>query len=50
MIKFKSISWQNFLSTGNTQIKTKLDEYPSILIIVRNGYGKSTLLDAFCFV
>ena len=50
MIKFKSISWQNFLSTGNTPITIKLDEYPTNLIIGKNGSGKSTLLDALCFV
>ena len=50
MIHFKSISWQNFLSTGNTPITIKLDEYPTNLIIGKNGSGKSTLLDALCFV
>ena len=50
MIHFKSISWQNFLSTGNTPIKIDLDRHPTNLIIGKNGSGKSTLLDALCFV
>ena len=50
MITFNKITWQNFLSTGNTPITIKLDEYPTTLIIGKNGSGKSTLLDALCFV
>ena len=50
MITFKTISWKNFLSTGNTAIKVNLDEAPTTLIIGKNGSGKSTLLDALCFV
>ena len=50
MITFKSITWRNFLSTGNTPITIKLDEHPTNLIIGKNGSGKSTLLDALCFV
>ena len=50
MIHFKSISWQNFLSTGNTPITIQLNNYPTNLIIGKNGSGKSTLLDALCFV
>jgi len=50
VIHFKSISWQNFLSTGNTPIEIRLDEHPTNLIIGKNGSGKSTLLDALCFV
>jgi len=50
VIHFKSISWQNFLSTGNTPIKINLDRHPTNLIIGKNGSGKSTLLDALCFV
>ena len=50
MITFKTISWKNFLSTGNTAIKVNLDEAPTTLVIGKNGSGKSTLLDALCFV
>ena len=50
MITFKTIKWQNFLSTGNTPIEIRLDNHPTNLIIGKNGSGKSTLLDALCFV
>ena len=50
MITFKTISWKNFLSTGNTAIKVNLDEAPTTLVIGKNGSGKSTVLDALCFV
>jgi len=50
VINFKSISWQNFLSTGNTPITIQLNNHPTSLIIGKNGSGKSTLLDALCFV
>jgi DNA repair exonuclease SbcCD ATPase subunit len=49
MIKFKSISWQNFLSTGNSGTKVQLDRSTTTLIIGKNGEGKSTILDALCF-
>jgi len=37
MITFKTISWKNFLSTGNTAIKVNLDEAPTTLVIGKNG-------------
>ena len=49
MIIFQSVSWQNFLSTGNTSIEISLNSYPSTLVIGDNGSGKSTLLDALTF-
>ena len=49
MIVFKSVIWQNFLSTGNTPIEIILDKSPSTLIIGDNGSGKSTVLDALTF-
>ena len=33
MIHFKSVSWKNFLSTGNDTIKIQLDRTPSTLIV-----------------
>ena len=49
MINFRSVTWQNFLSTGNTPIEIVLDKVGSTLIIGENGSGKSTVLDALCF-
>ena len=50
MILFKQISWKNFLSTGNSANTVKLNENSSTLIVGKNGEGKSTILDALCFV
>ena len=50
MITFKTISWQNFLSTGNTPTTVNLNETATTLIIGSNGAGKSTILDALTFV
>ena len=49
MIIFKSISWKNFLSTGNSANKVFLNRSQTTLIIGKNGEGKSTILDALCF-
>jgi len=49
MIKFKSVRWKNFLSTGNDTIEIQLDRTPSTLIVGQNGAGKSTMLDALSF-
>jgi len=50
MIKFQTIIWKNLLSTGNSFTEIKLDKSPNTLIIGNNGAGKSTILDALCFV
>ena len=50
MIRFTNIKWRNFLSTGNQFTEIQLDKTPSTLIIGENGAGKSTILDALCFV
>ncbi len=50
MITFKTISWQNFLSTGNTPTTVNLNDSATTLIIGSNGAGKSTILDALTFV
>lgn len=49
MIIFKSISWRNFLSTGNVPTEIILNEHSHSLIVGKNGSGKSTLLDAIDF-
>lgn len=50
MIVFKQITWKNFLSTGNSANTVNLNEHSSTLIVGKNGEGKSTILDALCFV
>ena len=49
MIKFKSVRYKNFLSSGNQFTEIYLDKNPSTLIIGENGAGKSTMLDALTF-
>ena len=49
MIVFKTLSWRNFLSTGNAENKIVLNKSQSTLVIGRNGEGKSTMLDALTF-
>ena len=49
MIIFKTLSWRNFLSTGNNPTTVLLDKASSTLIIGTNGAGKSTILDALTF-
>lgn len=49
MIKFESIRWKNFLSTGNTFTEINFQESPTTLVVGHNGAGKSTILDALSF-
>ena len=49
MIVFKSVTWKNFLSTGNSANTVALNRSNTTLIIGKNGEGKSTILDALCF-
>ena len=50
MILFKRIKFKNFLSSGNTPTEINFAEVPTTLIVGTNGSGKSTMLDALCFV
>jgi len=49
MIIFKSITWKNFLSTGQHPTTLKLNDKATSLIVGSNGAGKSTVLDALTF-
>lgn len=50
MIIFRNLRWKNFLSTGNFFSEINLDGNNTTLIVGSNGSGKSTMLDALCFV
>ena len=49
MIRFKTIRWRNFLSTGNQWTQINFEKHNTTLIIGSNGAGKSTVLDALTF-
>lgn len=49
MIRFKTIRWKNFLSTGNQWTQIDFEKHNTTLIIGSNGAGKSTVLDALTF-
>ena len=50
MILFKKIKFKNFLSTGDRWTDIVLDADGTTLVVGTNGAGKSTMLDALCFV
>lgn len=50
MILFEKIKWKNFLSTGDIFTEIDLHRSPSTVIVGDNGAGKSTILDALCYV
>jgi len=50
MILFKKIRFKNFLSTGDRWTDIQLDADGTTLVVGTNGAGKSTMLDALCFV
>jgi DNA repair exonuclease SbcCD ATPase subunit len=50
MIIFRNLRWKNLLSTGNFLTELNLDKNSTTLIVGSNGSGKSTMLDALCFV
>ncbi len=49
MIKFKSVRYKNFLSTGNKPVEILIDDTRTTLMIGTNGAGKSTFMDAISF-
>ena len=49
MIKFKSVRYKNFLSTGNKPLEILIDDTRTTLMIGTNGAGKSTFMDAISF-
>ena len=50
MIIFEKVKWKNFLSTGNGFTELDLEKFKSTVVYGANGAGKSTMLDALCFV
>lgn len=50
MIVFEKIRYKNFLSTGNNFTEIHLNKSQTTLIVGGNGNGKTTILDALCFV
>ncbi len=49
MILFKSVTYKNFLATGNNPITIFLDSTTTTLIVGQNGAGKSTIIEAIVF-
>jgi len=49
LLIFRTVTWRNFLSTGNATTTLNLDSNDSTLIVGKNGEGKSTMLDALTF-
>ena len=49
MIKFKTLRYRNFLSTGDAWTEIQLNRSRTTLVVGQNGAGKSTMLDALSF-
>ena len=49
MITFETLSWKNFLSTGNYKTSLDFTRHNNTLVSGENGAGKSTMLDALTF-
>lgn len=50
MIRFEKLRWKNLLSTGQYFTEIDLTRTDTTLVCGENGAGKSTMLDALCFV
>jgi DNA repair exonuclease SbcCD ATPase subunit len=48
-VTFISVSWKNFLSTGNSPTTIQLNRSKTTLVQGHNGAGKSTMIDAITF-
>ena len=49
VIKFKTLKWKNFLSTGDKWTEIDFQSHKTTLVVGHNGAGKSTMLDALSF-
>lgn len=49
MIEFKTLSYKNIMSCGNSPITLDLNQHSNTLVTGRNGQGKSLMLEAICF-
>lgn len=49
-IHFSKLFYKNFLSTGNGGTTIQFDRNPTTLVQGASGSGKSTMIDALCFV
>ena len=49
MIIFKKLRYKNFLSSGDNFTQIDLNKNKTTLVVVTNGAGKSTMLDALSF-
>ena len=49
-ILFKTLHYENFLGCGSSGITLNLNQYETTLITGKNGSGKSSWLDALCYV
>ena len=49
MIIFKKVRFKNFLSYGNTFTEIELNKDKTTLSVGKNGFGKSTFIDAITF-
>tara|TARA_Y100001937_G_scaffold29595_2_gene42636 strand:- start:2483 stop:4201 length:1719 start_codon:yes stop_codon:yes gene_type:complete len=49
VIIFQTLSWKNFLSTGNYKTTVDMTRHDNTLVSGENGAGKSTMLDALTF-
>ena len=50
MITLEKLRYQNFMSTGNYFTELNLNSSKTTLVCGKNGSGKSTFMDAICFV